>query len=283
MTPKRLFLFAAFDPADNIIDDSLIDYVRALAALGDVVLYMDNDAPKSELAKLKPYVLHAGASAHGEYDFGSYKRGYLWARENDILQNYDRIYLVNDSMYAPLRPIQPLLEDLESRGTDVAGMVFNASPRRPHLQSWFIGMSRAVAVSEPFDSFIRAVARQTDKGMVTWLYEQGFFRLILANKWTWGAAVMVTGHAVYNDIQRLWDRGFPFMKKVSFVRRDGAMGRQILYILNRIAPDMKDAILENARREYGEKHVEWVLTNNPIKIAWRNIRHSLRKLFVEGI
>jgi hypothetical protein len=48
---KRLFLFAGYTP-DGILDDSLVLYVRELAALGDVVLCMDSDCDESELKKI---------------------------------------------------------------------------------------------------------------------------------------------------------------------------------------------------------------------------------------
>ena len=53
---KRLFIFAGYD-ANGIIDDALIHYVRALSRHGDIVLCMDSDCKKSELDKIKPFVL----------------------------------------------------------------------------------------------------------------------------------------------------------------------------------------------------------------------------------
>lgn len=279
---KRLFLFAAYDPRDNLVDDSLIIYVRELSKMGDVVLFMDNDVAESELAKLRPYTLYAGGKKHGEYDFGSYKRAYIVARGGNIIENYDMVYMVNDSMYAPLHPILPLLGDLESHNTDAAGIMFNAHKRNPHIQSWFIGMAPRVFLSEQFDSFIRGVTRQ-DKGMVTYMYEQGFTRMLLENGGSWVCTFTVRGHAVYNKIKYLFQRGFPFMKKVAFIRRHGALGRQVSYVLKHIDPRLKDAIIENASREYGATHVRGFLTDNPIKIAYRTIKHSLHKLFIEGI
>ena len=105
MKPKRLFLFAGYDK-QCVIDDALIYYVSNLARFGDIILYMDCDAKKSEINKVKKYCLYANATRHGEYDFGSYRRAYIWARDNDILKNYDVVYLVNDSVFGPLQNIR---------------------------------------------------------------------------------------------------------------------------------------------------------------------------------
>ena len=47
-------------------------------------------ARKNYLKKLKTIknILHAIATRHGEYDFGSYKRGFQYARDKKILNNY---------------------------------------------------------------------------------------------------------------------------------------------------------------------------------------------------
>ena len=82
---KRLFIFGGYDK-DGIVDGTLLYYLQALSELGDIVFNMDNDASDFELSKIKsiPNMLYVNAKRYGEYDFGSYKRGYAWAKENDI-------------------------------------------------------------------------------------------------------------------------------------------------------------------------------------------------------
>ncbi|MDR0726523.1 MAG: hypothetical protein LBF37_00500 [Rickettsiales bacterium] len=284
--PRRLFLFAAYDASDpdhGIVDDSLLIYLRELNKLGDIVLYMDNDGADNELKKVAPYVLYAGANRHTEYDFGSYKRAYLWAYNNLKLSDYDWIYMVNDSMYAPIHPLQPIIEKLESSGLGVTGMVCNPNPRHPHIQSWFIGLSQKIFASDWFDKFMRSVTHQTEKGMVTRLYEQGFTKNLITRNIPWGCEYTIKNRGVYNQIKSLYKNGFPFMKKLAFGRHNGGLGKQILYVLNHVTPDVKDAILQNANHVYGAQYVSKLLTNNPIKIAYRNIRYSLYKIFNEGV
>ncbi|MDR0967924.1 MAG: rhamnan synthesis F family protein [Rickettsiales bacterium] len=274
---KRLFIFAAYAYNDAVIDDSKILYIRALSELGDVVFYMDNDTPPSELKKLTPYVLYAGANRHTEYDFGSYKRGFVWARENLDLEKYDWVYLVNDSMYAPLHPILPLLENLEHQQIDASGIVFNKNKKKPHLQSWFLGMRPLVFMSDQFDDLIMSVQPGMGKGKIISLYEHGFTRMLIEHGARFASVYTVSGHAVYNKIKYFFRRGFPFIKKQNFIRHHGALGGQIKYVLNRIDPKLRDAIIKNAQREFGEQCINNLLTYNPIKILWRNIKHILSK------
>ncbi|MBD5400416.1 hypothetical protein HDR61_01545 [bacterium] len=273
---KRLFLFAGYD-ARGHVDASLIYLVRALAVFGDVVLHMDNDCTDGSINNLAPYTLHADAVRHGEYDFGSYKRAYIWAHDNLNLADYDFVYLINDSVYGPLYDLGPILGDMESRGWDAFGLVLNPKTSHPHIQSWFIGM-RPVAFTAPwFDTFMRSVTRQRDKGAVTKLYEQGFTAAVSAHGLSWGCIYTVAGRGVYNKIKSLYKHGMPFMKKVAFTRHNGRLGRQILYVLNHISPDARTGILENARRTWGDEYIQWMLTRNPFKIMWRGITYGINK------
>ena len=119
---RRLFLFAAYDAAGQV-GASLLWYVKSLSENGDVVFVADSDFEEQQIALLKPYVLHTEAKRHGEYDFGSYKRAFKWAQDNCCLNEYDYIYMVNDSVYGPLYDIRPYLENMEGLGTDAFGLV----------------------------------------------------------------------------------------------------------------------------------------------------------------
>ena len=288
---KRLFIFGGFDTRNYIrktsdapiVDPSLIVYVKTLAELGDVVVYMDNDLSQNELDKLKPYTLYAGANAHGEYDFGSYKRAYTWAKNNLNLNEYDWVYLVNDSMYAPLHPIQPMLEKLENADADASGIVYNAHKRHPHLQSWFLGASKIVFQSPAFDKLLMSVTKQCDKGAVTYLYEQGFTRMLNENSFSFAYAFRVHRHAIYNSVKKLFKRGNQFLKNTAFGRHYGALGRQLMSIMNHIVPKMREIVIHDAKRVYGDDYIDSVLTHSIIKSVWRNISYSLHKIFTTGV
>ena len=230
---KRLFLFAGFN-AQHIIDDALVYYVRALSKCGDVVLCMDSDCSDAELQKLAPYVLHATAQRHGEYDFGSYKRAYMYATDTGILDKYDFVYMVNDSVYGPLMDIKPSLIKMERTNCDAFGLAYNKMASRTH------GVKFACLYNCP-------------------------------------------GRSVYNNVAALFRRGMPFMKKVAFNRCNGALGNRILYILNHVSPATRSMILTSAQQQYGDEYIRWLLTRNPIKIAYRHIKHALRKIFIEGL
>ena len=274
---KRLFLFAGYD-ADGIIDSSLVLYVRALSKLGDVVLCMDSNCSKTEITKLKHLVLYVVAKRHGEYDFGSYKRAYMWAHENAKLSDYDFVYMVNDSVYGPLFPLKKYLEKMESENTDAFGMVKNTKAAHPHIQSWFIGMRPSVFMSDWFDSFMSGIKKLESKGAITHEYEHGFTKNVVAHGGTWMCMYSAHNRDIYNKVKHYYRAKMPFMKKVAFTRHNGSLGPQISYVLKHTPAQMGNAILSNARRVYGTEYVNHALNQSRITAFINGLKYGIYKV-----
>ncbi len=213
---KRLFIFAGYDK-DGIADATLIHYLNALSKLGDIVFTMDNDASETELQKILniPNVLHATAKRHGEYDFGSYKRGYIWARDNKLLSKYDWIYLVNDSVIGPIFNLSQCMNEIESHDADMVGLVeYKGSELLPHLQSWFVGLRRTLATEPFFQEFMSNIKHLDSKELIVYSYEIRMTTMILQHGYTYYSYSMA-GSDIYNKPIQCIAAGIPFIKKLS--------------------------------------------------------------------
>lgn len=214
---KRLFLFASYDK-NNVIDDTVVHYIKHLSTLGDVIFVMDNYTPPSELKKITDIdnVLYVSAVRHCEYDFGSYKRGYVWAKSNNILENYDWMYLVNDSVYGPLSALHGILSDLENRGVDEVGMVENSEEYHPtHIQSWFLGVSKKIFLEQFFYDFMKCIKHEDKKIDIITKYEVRLSRLILRNGFKLSAYTKneECGVNICTQPVKALIQGVPFIKK----------------------------------------------------------------------
>jgi len=220
---KRLFLFAGFDK-DNIVDDTVTYYVNALSKLGDVIFFADNDLPKSEIKKIStiPNVLYADGIRHKEYDFGSYKRGFLWARDKDILKKYEWLYFVNDSVYGPLNDLAPILNKLENSGSDLIGMVSECDDSTPlHVQSWFVGFNKKVFNCDFFENFMQKITHISSKTSLILKYEVGLSCIVMRHGFSMTTLINAKDNTIYENPRTMLVRGFPFVKKnaISKLRR----------------------------------------------------------------
>jgi len=220
---KRLFLFAAFD-RDNVVDDTLTYYVRELSKLGDVVFVMDNELKENEIKKISkiPNVLYTFATKHNEYDFGSYKRGFLWAKDKDILKKYDWLYFVNDSVYGPLYNINSALQNLENSGCDFVGMTSNCDDNTPfHVQSWFAGFSKKIFSSKFFNDFMNKITHDSNKTSIVMKYEVGLSCAIMRHGFCAHVLLDRPNYSIYEKPRTALAMGLPFVKKngISNLRR----------------------------------------------------------------
>ena len=274
---KRLFLFAGYDP-NGVINSALVYYINTLQLYGDVVLCMDNKFNKHEIKKLKMHPLSVFITRHKEYDFGSYKRAFQYARDNDLLKNYEFVYLVNDSVFGPTFSLKKLIHKMERIPLDAVGLIKSKHKTHEFMESWFVRLNKKVFMSKWFDEFLSSVQREEKKSTITIKYEHGLTNLIKDHKCSWDCILECRGRFTYNKPKKLFKMGCPFIKKASFTRHNGAVGGQIKYVLDNADENAARAIIKTANRLYGEKYMKLLLTHNPLKIAWRNIWYIIKKL-----
>jgi len=242
MPIKRLFIFAAYDK-DNVIDETLLYYLRTLSEFGDIVFTMDNDTPKHELKKLDniPNILHVSAKCHGEYDFGSYKRGYIWAHDKKILKKYDWVYFVNDSVYLLANPAR-MIDWLEHTNHKMIGVSEN-NEWKHHVQSWFMGFAPEIFMSDWFYGFWDTV-RTEDKDSLVLHCEVGLSKLVQDNGFSFGAytSYLLTARSYYGMEQYM-----PFMKK-SIVTANRKYAKKVNQVLSLPEPSVAEAIRKNIAR-----------------------------------
>ena len=277
MKHTRLFLFAGYD-RNGIVDDALVLYVQQLNKFGDIVFCMDCDTKKSEIKKIEKFCIHTMAARHGEYDFGSYKRAYIYARDNKLLEKYDYIYLVNDSVFGPTLDMTNVFNKMESSNTDACGMVISKHKTHEFMESWFIRLNKKIFTSAWFAKFISSVTKLSDKTSVTIQYEHGLTNLIIEHNCTISGVYTIYGRYTYNNTTRLFLRECPIIKKASFSRHNGAIGGQIKYILRHTDDTTHNAIMNSANRLYGMEYMKKFLTSNPFKILVRNIKYAAHKI-----
>lgn len=169
--PRRYAVFAGYS-ADGSVAPYVLRYLSGLKAVTDGIVYI-TDSPLSPEAQkqVAPYVIHGEYQRHGEYDWGSYKRGYNWLKEKNLLKHADELIFANDSAYAPLQTFRPMFNQMRSRSElDFWGNTQNQR-FNPHLQSYFLVFRRPVIMSKSFAAFLNGVKAQPDHSLYITEYE----------------------------------------------------------------------------------------------------------------
>ncbi len=167
---NRVAVFAHWDK-DCLIEDYVIYYLKSLKNIVQKIIFVsDCDVKQEELKKLNGIADVAIAKRHGEYDFGSYKRGFLYAKENNLLTGCDELIFANDSCYAPLFPFENMFAVMEKKQVDFWGNTINYQFFR-HVQSYFLVFGPNVFNSKVFNKFVQNIKKENSKTSIISNYE----------------------------------------------------------------------------------------------------------------
>ncbi len=149
---KRLAIFAFYNEK-GIINDYVVTYLKYLKEVSDNIIFVaDNEPNVKELSKIYPLVSHIESYHHGEYDFGSYKIGFKYAKEHYLLDNVDEIILCNDSCFC-VDSLKPAFDKMATNSCDFWSMTAS-NEYEPHLQSFFLVIKKKLFISEVFCNYL---------------------------------------------------------------------------------------------------------------------------------
>lgn len=130
----------------------------------------------------------------------------------------NRIVLVNNSMYGPLFPLEPIIDSLASRG-DFFGLTASQE-FSPHLQSYFLGFNPVVFRDPAFRQFWEGKFGVKSKWSTIFGRELTWERFFV--KEGFRSVILMSGTRGFprNPLTFLWKElvsdGFPFIKKSLF-------------------------------------------------------------------
>ena len=190
---RRVVIFAHYDK-DNLVDNYVLYYLKALKMIADEIVFVscNNIVNKSVLDGLVSNIID---EPHKEYDFGSYKRGYLSIKNR--LSDFDELIFVFYSCFGPLYPLTNVFNYMESKDYDFWGITKNnfgsvkgkRPIKRPHIQSYFIVFKNAIFMSEVFSKFIESIKEEDNKQNIVFNYEIGLSELLTKSGFKSGTLV----------------------------------------------------------------------------------------------
>lgn len=149
---KRLAIFAFYNEK-GLINDYVVTYLKYLKEVSDNIIFVaDNEPNVKELSKIYPLVSHIESYHHGEYDFGSYKIGFKYAKEHYLLDDVDEIILCNDSCFC-VDSLKPAFDKMATNSCDFWSMTAS-NEYEPHLQSFFLVVKKKLFNSEVFSNYL---------------------------------------------------------------------------------------------------------------------------------
>ena len=164
----------------DAVPESTQIWVDALRQISTrLVLVFDNPAPTRIPSSWREEGFTALFDPHGEYDFGSYKRGLQWADQQGLLQASSHVLICNDSIYGPLADLAVTIAPMLQR-KDEAWALTESLQLTPHLQSFFLLFGTSVLQRPSIRSLFDQVQRQPHRQALIETYELGLSKALLS-------------------------------------------------------------------------------------------------------
>jgi len=173
----RVCVYVHWDGAGEV-RDHVVHHVSSLAAAGLSVVFVTNSGALRPAAMAALQGVCAGVLVRRNvgYDFGAWREGFatLALPRPDT----EMVVMANDSVYGPIRPIEPLLAQIDFTQADVWGCT-ESWQTRYHLQSYLIAFSPRVVASDAWTRFWSTVRPTWSKHWLIRLYEIGLTQTLL--------------------------------------------------------------------------------------------------------
>lgn len=156
---KRLLLYVHFD-RDNAVDEHVFYQVERLVPFAVETQFISNSPiSEAEAGRLRAFVSGITVRPNRGLDFGAWAE-ILNARLPEIAKNFDELWLMNDSCYGPVFPLEEIFDRMKEQPCDFWSITDSGGNQRGkrHLQSYFLIFRRKVLQSRPFQEFWKRTA-----------------------------------------------------------------------------------------------------------------------------
>lgn len=226
---KKVAIFAA-NAEDGSIPDYVIYYISKIDLIVDSVMLIGDYelCSLNELNKVTAIVDYAQFKRHNSYDFGSYKIGLEYLRNEGILNNLEELYLINDSCYGPIFDIKEIVSKMHEKSCDFWGLT-DSNDMKYRILSFFYCFKQQVIRDPFFIHFFDRVQRE-----MSFIQLERELTVYLCSKYKSGVYIsnyIANDPAVYAGNQNLIvrpleaiEKGMPLIKVKCL---DGCMGKNL--------------------------------------------------------
>ena len=236
---KRAVVFASFSKTGKI-ENYVLTYLSELRRVADTVIFIaDNALTPAELEKLSGLADFIQAERHGEYDFGSYRRGLKIARENGVFAAVDELILCNDSCFC-VSSLSPVFNQMEMRPCDFWGLV-QSDVFLKHLQSYFLVFKRNVF--DRLEEFLNTVEHKNSLYEVVTSYETALTGYLESFGFKSAAYTVAAKNEnpTKKPLRMMWENAFPLVKKKCFIE-PSACDEDIRKVLDALSASVRGDI-----------------------------------------
>ena len=176
------------------VPETLVYLLKGLREVVDNIVYVgDCKVFSAEVEKLRGLVAVAKFERHGQYDFGSYRRGFEICRAEGLVDPSaaDELVMMNDSNYGPVFPFSESFGEMSAKGCDFWGYTGYDAFGNIHISSYFYVFRRAVLDGTVLDGFLAGVDGPIERDKVIIKFEFRLTKCLEDSGFKWATLVPI--------------------------------------------------------------------------------------------
>ncbi|MCR0970402.1 glycoside hydrolase family 99-like domain-containing protein, partial [Acidithiobacillus ferrooxidans] len=206
---SNLIVFVHYNENNFGVDSYVFHYLKSLEALDADILFVSNSNIDVRFLKdLSEIVDKVIFRENSGFDFSAYKLGLslcdYW--------NYEKVFLVNDTIYGPFESFSSNYSALLNIHADLIGLT-SSLQFGFHIQSYFIGFDKRVTKSDNFRRFWSEVKEEDIVDNVIMKYEVNLTKFFTDAGYSAIALFKMDENVLMTNPLYLIRKGFPFIKK----------------------------------------------------------------------
>ena len=142
--PGKLCVYAHFDPR-GVVADYVHLMLKKLKGSGFAILFLSTapDLRSDHMAQLEDTCWIVARRRNWCLDIGAWAVGAHWIERvfKKSVGDCEQLLLTNDTVFGPLRPLDPIFEKMYGRELDLWGIT-DSEVLAPHVQSYFLVLDR---------------------------------------------------------------------------------------------------------------------------------------------
>jgi len=228
---KRICIYVTYDK-QNIVDAYIGYMLEEIKKNVDYLVVVCNETNVVKgLEYLTRYADEIFFRENIGYDAGAFKDALCNLIGWNEINQYDELFLINDSFFGPFVPFKVILNEMESRKVDFWGLMVHAEVNKkenvhilPHIQSYFIAIQEKMLHSDTFREYWSQMPYYTSFDDVVKMHEIKFSEYFSKKGYTYsGLAItspndsnnLANNHTqyMYLSFELIKKRKFPILKK----------------------------------------------------------------------
>jgi len=181
---NNLCIFSHYDK-DYMVDDYVVNYIKSISEQNFDIVFISTaeNLNIKEIKKISYYCRDVIVKENIGYDFGAWATGIAYM--NKEVNKYRTLLLCNDSVYAPLFPLNEMFDRMNNR-YDFWGITDSLEVHH-HLQSYFMVFDKKVFTALLFKNIWNTYKVYKIKRNIILNYEIGLSQKLLKNGFSMGA------------------------------------------------------------------------------------------------